>query len=224
MNEPAQLNELAEPSFAILAYPGVEPIDIGATYGVLSMARRVVPGLGFFLVAELPGEVPLANGLRVIAQHGLDDCPAHDALLVLGGPGWEAACKSEPLLSFVRAPRRVTASVCTGAMILGAAGLLAGRRATTKRSVLKGEARPLDLLARACPDARVVEARLVDDGTVVTGGGVSLAIDVTLHLLDRLCGPVVGDETARILDYRAARAANAAALPDLVTAISDTQG
>jgi transcriptional regulator GlxA family with amidase domain len=212
------------PVFAILAYPGVEPIDIGATYGVLSMARRIVPALRFFLVAEHAGEIELTSGLRVVAQHGIDDCPAHDILVVLGGPGWEAACRSAPLVAFVRASRPVTASVCTGAMILGAAGLLAGRRATTKREVLPGEARPLDLLARQCRDARIVEARLVDDGTVVTGGGVALGIDVTLHLLERFCGPAVADETARILEYRAARAANAASLPDLVTAISETQG
>ncbi len=188
------------------------------------MARRVLPGLRFFLVAERAGEVELANALRVVAQHGMADCPEHDVLIVLGGPGWEAACRSETLLAFVSASRRVTASVCTGAMILGAAGLLAGRRATTKREVMPGEARPLDLLAERCRDARIVEARLVDDGRVVTGGGVSLGIDLTLYLLDRLCGPAVADETARILEYRTARAANAASLPDLVTSLSETQG
>ena len=212
------------PVFAILAYDGVEPIDIGATYGVLSMARRVVPGLRFFLVAEQAGEVELASGLRMVAEHGVADCPEHDVLIVLGGPGWEAACRSEALLAFVRRSRDVTASVCTGAMILGAAGLLAGRRATTKREALAGEARPLELLAAEYRDASIVEARLVDEGRVVTGGGVSLGIDVTLHLLERFCGPTVADETARILEYRAARAANAARLPDFVTSVSETQG
>lgn len=193
------------PAFAILGYDGVEPIDVGATYGVLSMARRIVPELRFFLLAEQAGEIDMANGLRVLAQHGIDDCPEHEVLVVLGGPGWEAACRSRALLDFVRRSRTITASVCTGAMILGAAGLLTGRRATTKREVLRGEARPLDLLARQCRDTRVVEARLVDDSKVVTGGGVCLGIDVTLYLLERLCGPAVADETARILEYRAAR-------------------
>ena len=58
------------PVFAILAYDGIEPIDIGATYGVLSMARRIVPGIGFFVVSRSGGEVTMAQGLRLVAGHG----------------------------------------------------------------------------------------------------------------------------------------------------------
>ena len=79
--------------FAILAYDGVEPIDIGATYGVFSMAKRIVPDLEFFVAAKSGAEVRMANGLRLIADHGLDDCPSSDVLIVLGGPGWVDVCE-----------------------------------------------------------------------------------------------------------------------------------
>ncbi len=73
---------------AILVYEGTEPIDL-ATYGVLSMARRVSPEVSMFLVAERAGPVSLAGGLTVLAHHGYDDAPPADVLVITGGPGWE---------------------------------------------------------------------------------------------------------------------------------------
>ena len=109
--------------FAVFIYDGVEPVDL-ATYGVLSMARRIAPEISMFTVAPQAGEVKMANGLRVIADHGFADCPPCDALIVTGGPGWMAQCESPRPLAFLRSyePGRVMAGVCTGGMILAAAG------------------------------------------------------------------------------------------------------
>jgi transcriptional regulator GlxA family with amidase domain len=205
-------------AFAILAYDGIEPIDIGATYGVLSMAKRIAPNLEFFVVSKAGGELAMANGLRLVADHAFAGCPAADVLIVLGGPGWQAASCDAQTLAFIEGFHRrgTVAAVCTGGMIVAAAGLLDGRRATTKREIVDGEARPLDLLAQRYPGVRATEARVVDTGTVLTGGGVSLGIDMTLHLIARYLGSHVADETARILEYRNAWKANAAALPDLI--------
>jgi transcriptional regulator GlxA family with amidase domain len=205
--------------FAILAYEGIEPIDIGATYGVLSMAKRLAPGLQFFVVSNAGGEVAMANGLRLIADHSFADCPAADILMVLGGPGWQEAARDREILEFVRAFHErggVVASVCTGGMIVAGAGLLDGRRATAKREIVAGEQRPLDLLAQHYSDVQAIEARVVDTGSVLTGGGVCLGIDMTLYLLLRFAGSAVAAETARILEYQRAWKANAAALPDVV--------
>ncbi|MEM1299208.1 MAG: DJ-1/PfpI family protein [Pseudomonadota bacterium] len=202
-------------TFAILAYDGIEPIDIGATFGVFSMAKRIAPDLGFFVISRDGGAVEMANGLVLMAEHGFTDYPAFDVLIVLGGPGWEAASKDADILDFIRAAQGPVASVCTGGMILGAAGVLDGHRATTKREILSGETRPLDLLSDH-PAIETLEARIVDEGRVITGGGVSLGIDMSLHLLERFLGPDVADETARILEYRHARAANAQALRDVL--------
>ena len=188
-------------SFAILAYEGIEPIDIGATYGVLSMARR-------FGRRAQDGE-----------RNGFADCPPAEVLMVLGGPGWQAASDDPSILAFIDAFHRrggTVAGVCTGTMIVGAAGLLAGRPATTKREIVDGETRPLDLLAQRHPGTRAIEARVVDTGTILTGGGVSLGIDMTLHLIQRFFGREIAQETARILEYRNAWKANNAALPDVI--------
>jgi transcriptional regulator GlxA family with amidase domain len=205
--------------FAILAYEGIEPIDIGATYGVLSMAKRLAPALRFFVVAKRGGELTMANGLRLVADHSFADCPAADILIVLGGPGWKETSGDAATLAFIDAFHRrkgVVAAVCTGGMIVAAAGLLDGRSATTKREIVAGEARPLDLLSQRHPRTRVIEARIVDTGSVLTGGGVSLGIDMTLYLIERCLGRTIAEETARILEYRPAWKANGAALPDLV--------
>ena len=204
--------------FGILIYDGVEPVDL-ATFGVLSMARRVAPEISIFTVAPERGPVAFANGLVVMADHGFDNCPDADALIVTGGPGWVAQCSNPATLAFLRAykPGRVMAGVCTGGMIMAAAGLLDGRAATTKCQVIGEEVPPVQLLRERHPAVQVEDAAgLVDCGAIVTGGGVTLGIDATLHLLAKLLGPRVADETARIMEYSRAWRANREALPVLM--------
>jgi transcriptional regulator GlxA family with amidase domain len=204
--------------FAVFIYDGVEPVDL-ATYGVLSMARRIAPQISMFTVAPCAGEVLLANGLRVLADYGVADCPAFDALIVTGGPGWTAQCESEATLAFIRrsARDRVVAGVCTGGMILAAAGVLDGFRATTKREVTGTEVSPLRLMRERHPRIEVTDGvSLVDCGRIVTGGGVTLGIDATLHLIAHLVGDEVASETARIMEYTRAWRANREALPIVV--------
>lgn len=196
--------------FGVFIYEGVEPIDL-ATFGVLSMARRIAPQIEIVTVAPQAGVVHFSNGLDVIAGYGVSDAPQLDALIVTGGPGWQAQTTHRPTLDYLRdcASRHLVASVCTGGMILAAAGVLDGHRATTKQEVVAGqETPPLQLMAERHPAVSVLGARLIDDGPVVTGGGVSLCIDVTLHLLERMLGKVVATETARILEYSYALSAN----------------
>ena len=204
--------------FGILIYEGVEPVDL-ATYGVLSMARRVAPEISIFTVAPAKGLVAFSNGLMVLADYGFRDCPPCDALIVTGGPGWMAQTSNPAMLSFLRAykPSQVTAGVCTGGMIMAAAGLLDGLPATTKREVIGTEVPPVNLLRERHRSVQVEEsAGLVDCGAIVTGGGVTLGIDATLHLLARLLGQRVADETARIMEYSRAWRANREAMPVIV--------
>ncbi|KIZ40011.1 DJ-1/PfpI family protein [Rhodopseudomonas palustris] len=196
--------------FGIFIYDGVEPIDL-ATFGVLSMARRIAPQIRICTIAPKPGLVRLSNGLDVVAQFGIDDAPACDIVIVTGGPGWEEQTRCPPTLDYIRqlhATARV-ASVCTGAMILAASGVLDNAAATTKRAVVPPEISPLDRMRAMHSNIDVVEQPVVDTGSIVTGGGVSLCIDTTLHLLEKMLGKNVADETARILEYQRARKANA---------------
>jgi len=196
--------------FGIFIYDGVEPIDL-ATFGVLSMARRIAPEIGICTIAPRPGLVTLANGLVVTADFGIDDAPACDLVIVTGGPGWAAQAGSPATLDYIRrvhASRRI-ASVCTGGMILAASGVLDGAPATTKREVVPPEASPIEVMRATYPQIEVREAMLVEGPAgVVTGGGVTLCIDTTLHLLADALGEHVADETARIMEYQRAWRAN----------------
>ncbi len=201
-------DRLAPAVFGIVLYPSVEPIDLGATYGVLSMARRLLPGVRAVTLAAQPGDVALAGGVRVSVDHTLDAAPFLDVAIVTGGAGWPQASEDPVMLVFLRRrPAAIVASVCTGALILAAAGLLQGRAATTRRRALGAEAQsPLSRLPGGC------EATVVDHGDVVTGGGVTLSTDTTLHLLARLYGLPAAEDVARAIEYDRAWAANRAAL------------
>ena len=197
--------------FGIVLYPGVEPIDLGATFGVLSMARRILPSLRAITLASSGNDVMLAGGLRVGVDHALAECPALDVAIVTGGAGWPEAAADPAMRAFLAAPPApILASVCTGALILHAAGLLDDRPATTRRTALGAE--PLSPLSRL---PHGVAATVVDTGRIVTGGGVTLATDTTLHLLARLYGIAAAEEVAKAIEYDRAWAANRAALPPI---------
>lgn len=196
--------------FGIVIYDGVEPIDIGGTVGVVSMAQRIVPAARAIVIASEAGPVRLAGGLTIMAEAGFADAPVCDFVVICGGPGWRDQVKDASMLSFLAAGQHgQVASVCTGALILAAAGVLDGRCVTTRRSALgREESSPLDLISQFAPSARPLPRALVDDHGLVTGGGVSLAIDATLYLLGRLYGEATRDEIARTIEYDRAYAAN----------------
>jgi transcriptional regulator GlxA family with amidase domain len=196
--------------FGIFIYDGVEPIDL-ATFGVLSMARRIAPQIEICTIAPRAGSIALANGLKVTADFGIDDAPACDLVIVTGGPGWTVQAQTPATLAYIRrvhASGRI-ASVCTGGMILAASGVLDDGPATTKREVVPPETSPLAVMRATYPRIEVRETMLVDraDG-VVTGGGVTLCIDTTLYLLADMLGQEVANETARIMEYQRAWQAN----------------
>jgi len=195
--------------FGIFIYDGVEPIDL-ATFGVLSVARRIAPHIEICTIAPTAGIVQLSNGLDVVAQYGIEDAPVCDIVIVTGGSGWEGQSRSSATLAYIRRVHTSgkVASVCTGAMILAASGVLDDATATTKRAVVPPEVSPLVRMRDTYPRIDVREVPIVDTGAVVTGGGVSLCIDTTLHILGDMLGEQVASETARILEYQRAREAN----------------
>src|SRR5579863_4496188 len=173
--------------FGIFIYDGVEPIDL-ATFGVLSMARRIAPQISICTIAPRAGTVALANGLKVEADFGIYDAPPCDLLIVTGGATWPAQAENQATLDYIRrahASSRV-ASVCTGGMILAASGILDGGPATTKREVVPPETSPLEVMRATYPQIDAREAMLVaGPAGIVTGGGVTLCIDTTLYLLSQ---------------------------------------
>jgi transcriptional regulator GlxA family with amidase domain len=205
--------------FGILIYDGVEPIDL-ATFGVLSMARRIRPEIEICTIAPRSGATRLANGLQVIADYDLQSAPRLDVLIITGGPGWPEQARSPEMLAFLRkrAAEIPVVSVCTGGLILAASGVLDGKAATTKREVVPPELSPLQQMRETYPRIAVREASFVDEGTIITGGGVALCIDTMLYLLEKMFGAETAAETARIIEYQRARAANLKQFPPLLPA------
>ncbi len=207
--------------FGIFIYDGVEPIDL-ATFGVLSMARRIAPEISICTIAPRAGPVALANGLKITADFGIDDAPTCDLVIVTGGASWTEQARTPATLEYIRrvhASQRI-ASVCTGGMILAASGVLDGGPATTKREVVPPEPSPLEVMRATHSQIDVREAMLVEGPEgVVTGGGVTLCIDTTLYLLGQMLGQEVAEETARIMEYQRAWRANREGFAPVLTTL-----
>src|SRR3569623_880455 len=118
----------------IIVYDGVEPIDIGGTVGVISMATRVLPALRYAVIAERKGPVRLASGLNILADYAFQDAPSRAVYVVIGGPGWREQVNNAKMLEFIagKMPSKL-ASVCTGALFFAASWQLTGLTATTRR-------------------------------------------------------------------------------------------
>lgn len=194
----------------VVIYDGVEPIDVGGTVGVMSMATRILPALRYVVIAERIGPVRLASGLTVLADTDFSNAPTCDKYIVTGGPGWREQIRNPAMLDFLsHRSSSELASVCTGALILAASGRLAGKSATTRRNAVGSEAdAPIDHLAANGRLLATPAAAIVDDGGTVTSGGVSLAIDGTLYVLGLIYGNETRDAVASLIEYDRAYAAN----------------
>jgi putative intracellular protease/amidase len=171
---------------AILLYDGFTALDAIGPYEVLSR----LPGARATFVASEPGPVRTDNGmLSLVAERSLQDVPAPEIVLVPGGPGEVAARAGGPALQWLRSAHETskwTTSVCTGSLILAAAGLLDCKRATSHWLAL-------DALSALGADA--VSERVVFDGKIVTAAGVSAGIDMALTL----AAQIAGDEVAQAI-------------------------
>jgi transcriptional regulator GlxA family with amidase domain len=177
---------------ALLLYDGMASLDAVGPYEVL----RNVPGWEVRTVAAAKGEVRDERGtLALVADHDLAEVGSAEMVLVPGGGGNRRLMKDEGLLDWLRAIDRSTkwtTSVCTGSLLLGAAGLLEGRRATTNWLVL-------DTLAELGADP--VGGRFVEDGKFLTAAGVTAGIDMALHLVAREVGPEVAQAIQLGIEY-----------------------
>jgi transcriptional regulator GlxA family with amidase domain len=177
---------------ALLLYDGMASLDAIGPYEVM----RNVPGWEVLTVATEKGEVRDERGtLGLVADHSFAEVTAPDLLLVPGGRGNRPLMRDEKLLDWLRevdGATKWTTSVCTGSLLLGAAGLLEGKRATTNWL-------QLDLLREL--GAEAVGGRFVEDGKVLTAAGVTAGIDMALHLVAREVGPEVAQAIQLGIEY-----------------------
>ncbi len=186
---------------AILVFDEAEVLDVCGPYEVFSVTgrRHDLNPFEVHLVAERPGPVVLRNGFSVNPHHTLENCPPPDILIVPGGHGTRREMQNPTLLAWIRqqaARAELVLSVCTGALLLGQAGLLDGLQATTHFAAT-------GLLREIAPQALVSEGvRFVDNGRVVLSAGVSAGLDMSLHIVDRLLGAELAEEAAGYMEYR----------------------
>lgn len=183
----------------VVVYPDVQSLDVTGPVEVFAAATRfgVDPAYVTEIVAREPGTIRTSSGVGLVPDGTIAACRGPiDTLVVAGGDGTRAALADRPLLDWVRdaagRSRRVT-SVCSGALVLAACGLLEGRRATTHWSVC-------DLMARLHPRVEVDPDRIyVRDGHVWTSAGVTAGMDLALALIEDDHGGALALDVARRL-------------------------
>lgn len=178
---------------AIVLFDRFTALDAVGPYEILSRT----PGAETVFVAESAGAVRNDSGgsLALVADRTLADVPAPDLVIVPGGPGQSAQMENETLLGWLRrvdATSTWTTSVCTGSLLLGAAGLLKGRRATSHWLAL-------ETLKEY--GAEPTGERVVTDGKYVTAAGVSSGIDMGLTLLGRIAGDEYAQAVQLLAEY-----------------------
>ena len=192
---------MAQPKRVVFhLFNNVEDLDFAGPLEVFGAAGRPEGAVLFelFTVAEKPGPIKTGNGLIVTPDYTFNDCPQADILVLPGGKGTRIELKNPTALEFVRkqaAGAEYVLTVCTGSLVLAAAGLLKDQAATTHRGAL-GLLKELEPTARVQPWQRVI-----DNGDIIVAAGVSAGIDAALHLVERIHGQDTADSLAYYIEY-----------------------
>jgi transcriptional regulator GlxA family with amidase domain len=183
---------MTEKTIHLLVYPGVTILDL---VGPLAVLENLPAPFRTITVGERVEPMPTESGMQVVPHAAIADAGNPFAFIVPGGPGALGAMVSEPIQDYVRsraATADVVGSVCTGALVLAAAGLLKGRRATTHWAY----GSELEKLG-----ARYVRERWVADGNVITAAGVSAGIDMALMLAARFTDQATAERIQLGIEY-----------------------
>jgi cyclohexyl-isocyanide hydratase len=175
----------------MLIFPRLTQLDMTGPYEVLAR----LPDTKVDLVARTLDPVTTDRGMQIVPSVTYDTCPPLDVVMVPGGPGQQELMEDEAALGFLRkqaATAKYVTSVCTGSLVLGAAGLLKGKRATCHWAALE-HLKPLGAI--------LVSEKVVIDGNIVTGAGVTSGIDFALTLAAILESEQVAREIQLGIEY-----------------------
>ncbi|QOX77465.1 DJ-1/PfpI family protein [Trichlorobacter lovleyi] len=189
----------------IVVFDEIEVLDFCGPFEVFSVVRlneeqrREEPSpFEVKLVGETGHTITTSGGMRVTPDYRFADCPKLDILCVPGGWGTRRELSNPAMLEWLRSRAQqveLLTSVCTGAMLLGFAGLLEGRRATTHW-------RSLDWMRDSFPSTTVLyDQHVVEDGNLISSAGISAGIDMALQVVARYHGEAIARATARQMEY-----------------------
>ncbi len=180
----------------ILIFDDVEELDFVGPWETLASVNRVGPGRIDLKLIGTGSRVRAVNGMRVLPDLVMEECPQLDWLIVPGGKGRNRQMLEDRTLSFVRRQYHgltYLASVCTGTFILARAGLLAGKLATTHHSAL-------DELA-TYPSVEVAPVRLTQSGNILCAAGVTSGMDLAFYLVRETFGLDMAESVAQRIEY-----------------------
>lgn len=183
----------------ILLFENVEVLDFCGPFEVFSVTRlEQERPFTVHLIAQTLDPVSARGGLRVLPDYTLADCPPLDVVVIPGGNGVTPQLENPAIIDWIRQQAQTVptiTSVCTGSMLLGKAGVLDGRSATTHFAAL-------DLMRDTFPQVEVIdEQHVVQADHIYTSAGISAGIDMALHVVGALCGREVAIQTARNMEY-----------------------
>lgn len=192
-------------NIAIILFDDAEELDFVGPWEVFTMAGNVIELQNLdaakphvFSVSENGGTVRCAKGMRVIADHSFADAPKADVILVPGGMGTRREATHQPMLDYIAAAAKDAAwvtSVCTGSLLLTAAGPAKGKAVTTHWAYIP------QLRERGENTVVRDDMRFVRDGNVVTSAGVSAGIDMALWLTGQIWSPDLARSTQKAMEY-----------------------
>lgn len=184
---------------AFVVYDGMTLLDFAGAYDALTRLKSMgfVPEMDYDICARTD-TVQSAEGARLTADKISPDLSAYDYVVIPGGDGIKDLMKDPAFLRWISVASETTkvAALCGGSLLLGAAGLLKGKRATTHPQ-LAGILR--NFAGEVLPD------RIVDEGNIITAGGVTSSIDLGLFLCEKIAGQEVRETIAAQMDYRCYR-------------------
>lgn len=188
-------------SVSILMFDEVEVLDFAGPFEVFSISKNMddEPLFDVSTIAVTKKCLKARNGLQITADKHRSELTQTDILIVPGGMGTRPLVHHDELIDWIKttdAMTELTLSVCTGALLLAKAGLLANQAATTHHHAF-------DLLAEIDPTIDIKrDERFVDNGSIVTSGGISAGIDMSFHVLEKLHGAEIANKTASYMEYR----------------------
>jgi transcriptional regulator GlxA family with amidase domain len=187
-------------NIGVYIYPKAEVLDFSGPFEVFTTASRVCEDnnpFDVFLISEHGGEVVARAGYRVMSDYAFDKHPKLDVAIIVGGEHDEEMHKSQVIQWIQRQAQQVTtvASVCTGVFLLAQAGVIKSHKVTTHWE-------DIPALKDQFPGLTVVkDVRWVDEGDIVTSGGISAGIDMSLHLVSKLHSFELAEKTARQMEF-----------------------